>query len=214
MGLGTRGVGKIKAILWDFGGVLVRTEDRCPRTMLADMLGITYSQLENLVFNSESGKAAQLGKITPEDNWERFRVQFNLRADEIPAIQTAFFGGDVLDRELVDFIQTLKKTYDIGLLSNYSINLRTELQDKWGILEIFDHITLSSEVGVMKPEAGIYLKALEEASAEPNEAVFIDDFPHNVQGATAIGMVGLLFQGRDQIIRDLHQVLQNHENPP
>ena len=45
---------------------MVRTEDKRPRTMLADAFGMTYEQLENLVFNGEEGHAAQRGEVTAE----------------------------------------------------------------------------------------------------------------------------------------------------
>ena len=44
----------IRAVIFDFGGVLVRTEDRTPRAQLAARLGLTYDELSALVFDSES----------------------------------------------------------------------------------------------------------------------------------------------------------------
>ncbi len=48
----------INAILFDIGGVLVRTENRTPRAQLAARLGTTYEALANLVFSGEQGLRA------------------------------------------------------------------------------------------------------------------------------------------------------------
>ena len=48
----------ISAVIFDFGGVLVRTEDRAPRQELADSLGMTYLELNDLIFESESARQA------------------------------------------------------------------------------------------------------------------------------------------------------------
>ncbi len=60
----------IKAIIWDLGGVLVRTEDQAPRTALADRLGLSRQELEQTVFESEMGLRAQRGEIDPVGLWE------------------------------------------------------------------------------------------------------------------------------------------------
>ena len=198
----------IKAVIFDFGGVIVRTEDQRPRTVMADALGKTYAELEYLVFNSESGRAAQLGQITHEQNWENLGKALTLRRDEIGYAQMAFFGGDVLDVELVAYIRKLRESYRVALLSNYSTILREELLDKWKIADLFDPIVLSADVGLMKPNPDIYLHILERMGLEASETVFIDDFLHNIQGARSVGMHGIVFQSRSQLIQELEELLE------
>ena len=45
----------IQAIIWDIGGVLARTIDRQPRLQLAARFGLTYEQLEGLIWGGERG---------------------------------------------------------------------------------------------------------------------------------------------------------------
>jgi FMN phosphatase YigB (HAD superfamily) len=54
----------IKAVIWDLGGVIVRTEDPTHREKLASDIGITRQHLEQLVFAGEKGEKAQRGEIT------------------------------------------------------------------------------------------------------------------------------------------------------
>jgi epoxide hydrolase-like predicted phosphatase len=199
----------IKTIIWDFGGVLVRTEDRRHRTILADRFGLTYAQLENLVFNSESGRAYQLGEITSEQHWENTRQSLNVKSEELPAVQEAFFGGDVLDRELITFIQGLRPSFITAILSNMGDDLRPILTNNLKIADSFDQIIISAELGMMKPDPKIFRFALKRLGVQPPEAIFIDDFTHNIQGAQAIGMNSILFHSRAQVISEIQQLIDN-----
>ena len=53
----------IQAVIWDMGGVLLRTENRSPRQKLAYQLQIPDGKIEKLVFDSQSILRAQLGEI-------------------------------------------------------------------------------------------------------------------------------------------------------
>jgi hypothetical protein len=59
----------VKAVVFDFGGVLMRTEDRKPRSQLAERLGMTYDELSALIFNSPSAILATKGEISAEEHW-------------------------------------------------------------------------------------------------------------------------------------------------
>lgn len=199
----------LKLILWDIGGVLMRTEDPAPREQLAAELGITRAELEKAVFGGEMGTRAQRGEIHPDELWEHIRRQFGLTRQQIDEFRRRFWAGDRLDHELVAAIRKLRAAgYLTGVLSNAWGDLRTTLRDEWQIADAFDFITASAEEGVMKPDERIYHIALARAGVEPAEAVFIDDFPHNIAGAQAVGMHGILFQSRAQALRDLENLLQ------
>ncbi len=196
----------IKAVIWDIGGVLIRTENPNPRGALATELGVTREYLVELVFGGEQGTRAQKGEITQEEIWAYARSQLNLAPGEYPDFQQRFFGGDILDTELVAFTRKIKPHYKIGIISNAWRELPTAL-DEWGILEIFDVVVGSGDVGILKPDPQIYQIALERLAAEPSEAVFIDDFIENVQGARRLGIHAIHFQNRDQALNELRSLL-------
>jgi putative hydrolase of the HAD superfamily len=53
-----------------------------------------------------------------------------------------------------------------------------------------DNVLVSSDLGVRKPDAGIYRLALERFGVEPEDAFFADDSEANVTGAEAVGITG------------------------
>ena len=199
----------IKTIIFDVGGVLLRTEDRRPRTMLADAFGMTYEQLENLVFNAESGHAAQRGERSADEHWENVRQVLRLQPDELPAVRDTFFSGDVLDRELVDFVRSLNPPYQTALLTNAFDDARAALTERFGLGAVFDPMIVSAEERVMKPDPRIYEIALERCGVAAAEAVLVDDFPHNIRGAREAGLQAVWFRSRDQAMADLGKLLES-----
>jgi epoxide hydrolase-like predicted phosphatase len=196
----------IKAVIWDIGGVIMRTEDQAPRAELAEELGVTRVYLNELVFDGEQGTRAQIGEISRMELWDYVRSELQLAPGEYPDLHERFFGGDVLDTDLVDFIRSLKPRFKIGIISNAWSQIEEALVE-WGINDAFEVVVGSGDVGIMKPDPRIFQIALERLSVEPSEAVFVDDFIQNVSGAQALGIAAIRFQSRDQVIRELEQLL-------
>lgn len=57
---------------------------------------------------------------------------------------------------------------------------------------LFDEMLLSGQIGLRKPAPEIYLRAAERAGCEPGACVFVDDLEHNIAGAEAVGMTGIV----------------------
>jgi epoxide hydrolase-like predicted phosphatase len=197
----------IQAILWDIGGVLERTEDLTPRKKVAERLGIEVPDLIRLLFGHTDNFRVQLGEITPEEHWESVRCQLGLSESDMIAIRQAFFAGDRLDRNLVDYIRKLKHDYCTVVLSNYMAVLRERIMDEWDIGDAFHHLIISSEVGLMKPQPEIYQFALETVGFDPEETLFIDDSIENIEGAQAVDIRGILFTSPAQVKTELQKFL-------
>lgn len=203
----------LQAILWDIGGVLVRTEDRTPRTRLAKRLGLTYAQLEDTVFNARPGLDAQVGQRTTQEVWHWVADRLRQPREAIPALQEAFFAGDVLDTALVDEIRALHGQYRTGIITNAFDNARRLIEQEWRIQDAFDHIVISAEVGVMKPDRLIFQLALQGLGVQASQAVFVDDFQHNVDGARQAGLHAVHFRSREQALHELRSLLAGDPSP-
>jgi glucose-1-phosphatase len=205
---------KIRAVIFDLGGVLVRTEDRLPRDGLARRLGLTYDELSRLVFESESARLATLGKKSTPEHWESVRLELGISPDDFPGVRAGFWGGDALDSHLVDYIRSLRPRLKTGLLSNAWDNLRRVVNDTWEIADAFDDIVISAEVGISKPDPRIYELAVQRLGVLPRQAVFVDDFPHNVEAAQRVGLKGILFRNSDQVRQDIESLLNETKPSP
>ena len=196
----------IRAVFFDFGGVIVRTEYQAPRQHLAERLGMEYEDVVKLVFESPSNVRASIGEISDKEHWAEVTKRLRRPASETEAIREEFFAGDVVDREIVNYLRSLRSSHHVGLISNAWPDLRdyiTSLKFE----DAFHHMTISGEVGVMKPEARIYQIALEQAGVSPNEAVFVDDFYENIEGCRAVGMHGIHFRDPQTAMAELRNLL-------
>ena len=95
---------------------------------------------------------------------------------------------------MFELAASLKKHYKIGLLSNVGDTLLDELFKAEKETGFFDSFVESWRVGAIKPAAEIYEVALAELDCAPDECVFIDDIPANIEGAEALGMHGIIFR--------------------
>ena len=196
----------VRGVFFDFGGVIVRTEYQAPRQHLADELGMEYEDLEKLVFAGPSSIRASIGEISDKEHWAEVTKRLRRPASETETIREKFFAGDVVDRDIVEFLRSLRPRYHVGLISNAWPDLRDYIT-KQKFDDAFDYMVISGEVGVMKPEARIYQIALEQAGVSPNEAVFVDDFIENIEGCEAAGMHGIHFRDPKDAIKELKNIL-------
>lgn len=183
----------IRAVIFDVGGVLVRTENHAPRAELERRLGLTPGASEQLVFNSEMGTKAQMGEITSAQLWAWVEESLGLDANGIREFRQEFFAGDRLDESLVDYVRSLRPSFQTAVISNAIDNLSNVLADNYGIADAFDLIVGSAYERVMKPDPVIFERTLGRLGREPSETIFVDDFVHNVEGARAVGMYAIHF---------------------
>lgn len=182
----------IQAVVFDVGGVLIRTRDQSGRRTWEDRLGLAHGAAEELILNGEMGRRAQHGEITEAELWNWVRDHFQLGA-ELNAFQRDFWRGDFLDESVVGLIRRLRPTYQTGIISNAMDGLHDTLA-RFQIDRDFDVVIGSAFVGVMKPDARIYEAALTALGRAPSEVVFIDDMPANVAGAERLGIHAVRFR--------------------
>ena len=108
---------KIKAVLFDFGGVLVRMVDDQPRFMLAQQLGIPLERLDHLVFQSESSQRACIGEISVGMHWEAVRQALGITPEGMPGFLEQYWSSDDVNWELLEMIRSLRPKYKVGLLT-------------------------------------------------------------------------------------------------
>jgi epoxide hydrolase-like predicted phosphatase len=197
----------IKALYFDLGGVIVRTEDKTARTALGQRFGMTYNEMDRFVFGCETAKKASIGLLTEEQHWRDVARRLGVAESEWKPISDAFFAGDRIDRNLLAFIQSVRPALKTGVISNAWDGLRAYMQAQ-GFLAPFDEVIVSAEVGLVKPDARIFHLALEKLGAQPAEAIFVDDMPENIAACEALGMKGVHFRSAAQALADVQTWLK------
>ncbi|MFX1337757.1 MAG: HAD family hydrolase [Promethearchaeota archaeon] len=107
-----------------------------------------------------------------------------------------------LDPETIPVLKEFKKNKKIALISNFDFppHIYSLLRDM-KLYRYFDSIIISGEVGVKKPDPGIFSIALERTDLKNNEVIYIGDAPEDIQGAKAADIHPILIQ-RDPLTQD------------
>jgi putative hydrolase of the HAD superfamily len=195
--------GQIKAVIFDMGGVFLRTDSPEPREALAKNYGLTRTQLEELVFETESAALATVGKISQEEHWENIYTSLSIPGEKRQWFRDEFWRGDTLDADLVGFLGTLRPEFRTGLLSNAWTGTREMLLEKYHCPEVFDVKVFSYEVHMAKPDPIIYRHILSVMQVEPEETIFLDDNKGNIASACDMGIHGIRFLNHQQAIEDI-----------
>ena len=196
----------VRAVFFDLGGVIVRTEYQAPRERLAERLNMTYEDLSKLVFESDTSRKASIGEISTDEHWASVTRRLGRPASESETLRAEFFAGDVIDRSLLEFIRSLRPQRKTGVISNAWPDMRSYLvENKFD--DAFDAFVISAEIGIMKPDLKIYRTALQQLEVKPAEAVFVDDMPANVEAAQKLGMQGIHFKSPEGTLKKLKELL-------
>ncbi len=184
----------IKAIVFDFGGVLVRTEDHTSRQQWEARLGLAENELGRLVFECEAARRATVGAAPASAVWESVAAALKLSNEHIEALRRDFWAGDRLDQNLVALLAALRPAYQTAILSNAWPDGRELIGQTYGLAQVVDSLFISAEEALAKPDARLYQRVAERLSERPEAIVLVDDFLVNIEGARAAGWQAIHFR--------------------
>jgi 2-haloacid dehalogenase len=106
----------------------------------------------------------------------------------------------------VDILSELKEAgYPLCALSNWSAETFSLVRPRFQFLDWFDLILVSGEVGLIKPDPRLFALLLHKIDRTPEDCLFIDDHPANVEAARALGMKAIQFETPAQLRAELDQ---------
>jgi putative hydrolase of the HAD superfamily len=123
------------------------------------------------------------------------------------------YGGVIrrrllLQPELFEYAAQLRaEGYKTAVLSNIYSPI-TWILRRMGDLKDFDPVVYSSDIGVRKPSPQAYHAVLDKLDLKPQECIFVDNRPDNIQGAKKVGMQTVLDENTKQTIADVKQIIK------
>ncbi len=197
----------IRAVIFDFGGVLVTMVDDRPRMELAEQLQLPLPRLDELIFFSESAQQASRGQISVVKHWQTVGEALGISLSDMPEFLNKYWSADEVNWKLLEFIKGLRPRYKVGLLSNAWDDLRQTIHERWNIDGLFDEMIISAEVKLVKPDPRIFHLAVQRLGVQPGEAVFIDDIAENISAAQREGLTAIQYLNLAQIMAELERIL-------
>jgi epoxide hydrolase-like predicted phosphatase len=196
-----------RAVIFDIGGVLVRTEDWSGRRLWEQRLGLPEWGLNALVFDGELALCASTGAGSDEAIWQQVAQRHHLTPEVLAQLRADFWRGDRLNEALLAYVRALRPRYKTGILSNAWAEMRDLNVQRFGLGQVVDETVYSFECGLLKPDAASYRYILDRLCAQPEQAIFVDDAERNILGAQALGMTTVRFIETHQAIAELNELL-------
>ena len=198
------GVIVIKAIIFDWGGVLIQNPSQGLIAYCTNVLGITEKKFikEYRTYHQEFEK----GILSEDHLWEKICSSLHIEKPLIPSLWGSAFRAVYREQnEMFALASDLKKKgYKIGFLSNTEKPAMQFFFEQH--YDMFDITVFSCAEGTRKPEQKIYQRILEQLHVQPEDAVFIDDNQEYIAGAKKIGIHTILFTGYYQVKKELQML--------
>ena len=183
---------KIKAIVFDFGGVLfqngsvVAAENLC-REKRYDKATILDA------FESPKSRELRAGLITDDEFWEWAKCRFPAGYDTY-GIRTAWHEGYILDNDIFELVKKLRGRYKVFAFSGNEKSRVEYLDNKYDFRKYFDLEVYSFNFGLNKGDRKFVEALIGEARMKPAEMIYIDDEEKNLSIARAFGINTILYR--------------------
>jgi putative hydrolase of the HAD superfamily len=193
----------IKTIVFDFGNVIGFFDHRLTTERLAVHTDMPADDLHRHLFGGSLEEAYESGRLSTEAFLLQVRQTCRLRCPT-DFIRTAYADIFRPNAEVCALLPELKRRYRLLLLSNtndlHARHYRRQFAD---VLQDFEALVLSHEVGHRKPRPEVFEHCRRLAGCAAAECLFIDDLPANVAGARACGWHGIVYRDLAELRREL-----------
>ncbi|MCF7980368.1 MAG: HAD family phosphatase [Pseudomonadales bacterium] len=183
----------IKNTVFDLGAVLVHwspeeiaqqfAQDEMQKQLLLDQ-----------VFHHQDWKRLDLGAITEQQAIQSFARNTALPLSRIKALLDAIKAYLTPKEETVALLSELhQQGHRLFCLSNICMEIFEHLASRYTFFDLFEDIIVSAEVKLAKPDPEIFKYMLNRFDILPEETLFIDDLPANVESANNLGIQAIRF---------------------
>ena len=190
---------QIRAVLFDYGNVLVRWDPRhLYRKLFADPEEMEHflANVLTLKWHYQNDAGALMKDVLPPLIEKHPRYEQQIRAWDTRYTET-------IDGEIEGSVALIDRLHQrgvpIGLLSNMPADQQDACLVHCSRLHLFKTVIISGAEKIAKPDPRIYRLALERVGMAAGETLFIDDVQANIDGAAAIGLHTHLFTSPDAL---------------
>ena len=206
---------EIRAVLWDFGGVILSSPfEAFNRYETNRGLPLDHIRRVNAT-NPDTNAWALLERndVTPAQFDDLFATESAALGHRVPGVDVlALLSGDVRPLMVRALDLVIEAGYRTACLTNNVVSTSPDPSPRHievaAILAKFDHVVESSKVGCRKPEPRFYEIACELVGVSPEECIFLDDLGINLKPAAAMGMRTIKVGDPTVALRELSDHLQ------
>jgi len=193
----------MKAVVFDLGNVLIRWQPEAALSHLFDSpedMARVLAEIDFAGWNLEQdrGRSWDDGVAAGREAHPEQGHVFAAYAEGLAAAHREPISGTIALLERLHAVGT--PLFAITNASERTVELVAEMH---GFMPRFGDVVISGVEGVAKPDHGIFNTFLARNGYAPEDCLFIDDSPRNVEAARAVGMAAHHFTTADELERDL-----------
>ena len=190
----------IKAIIFDFGGVMEPDYDPKMYTALAKHLNVSLSAFR--AANTSVYHQFEKGKLNEYGYWGRLLKKLKIKEDpkRFTGLWAKAYGHPKGWASSYSLVRKLKRNYQVALLSNVTLPIASLNSRRYAL---FNPVILSCKAHFRKPDLSIFSYCLRKIGCLARESIFIDNLAINVRGARKAGIDSIQFRSIFQLKKEL-----------
>ncbi len=202
---------EIKAVLFDYGGVLAEEGFSNGLEALAKEQGLALENMTAEGMQAVYDSGFVLGRGSESDFWSLLRERTGLRGVD-SYLAARIFDGFAIRPWMLELVEELKaKGYVTGILSDQTDWLdRLDARDHF--YKYFDRIYNSYYLGKGKRDPSHFSDVAADLGLQQSAILFIDDSKKNVVTAVAAGMQTIQYVDRESFLEALNESLRTRSN--
>jgi putative hydrolase of the HAD superfamily len=207
----------IKAVLWDFGGVILSSpfeafnayekEAGLPRDFIRRINAVNP--------DSNAWALMERAEVGLDEFARLFEAEANVQGHKLSGQRILGLLSGNVRPEMVEALKRVKARYRIACITNNMplgegpgmMRSADKAREVGEIMTLFEHVVESSKLGMRKPDPRIYQHTCRLLEVEPGECVYLDDLGINLKPARAMGMKTIKVESADQALGELEQIV-------
>ena len=193
---------EIRAVLFDFGGVLAEEGFSNGLQRLAQEQGLDRASITADGMQAVYDSGFVLGKGSEANFWSLLRERTGLQGDDA-FLRQQIFDGFIIRPWMLELVAQLSRQgYVTGILSD-QVDWLDKLDARGHFYCYFDHIYNSYYMGKGKRDPSQFTDVATDLGLQPAQILFVDDSEHNVKNAESVGMQAIQYHDRETFIKAL-----------
>ena len=195
----------LRAVIFDYGMVLTGQPSTAAHDAMLRITGLPHDQFETIYWADRH--AYDEGKLTGLQFWQNIVRDAKLNLDAAAIDELNLWDARMWTTQnpaMLAWQQQLKQHgIKTAILSNMGDTVLANMEREFDWLPQFDVLVWSYQHKMAKPDPAIYRLTLDQLGTRPEETLFIDDRPANIDAARALGLVAILFSTIESLREDI-----------
>lgn len=197
----------MSTVVFDLGNVVLGFDHLIICRKLSELYGITVDEVFECIFKRGLEKAFDEGRLSPQEFTAECSKALGVKLSA-PAFKEIWSDMFWENQDVLDIVRELRPSARLLLLSNTNVWHVEYVTKHFSVLDLFDALILSFQLGHTKPHPAMFERTIELSSepAHPSQTVFIDDKQEYTRAASELGLRGIHFTGAQHLRRELEDL--------